>query len=112
MKIQVLSDLHIEFEAFNVNTDNADLVVLAGDIHVDNRGVLWALENIKDKPVLYVLGNHEFYDKVLRLPQRLWLPPWPRQLPARLPPWRQSAQALVLPMWTSVAVSRAKGASS
>ena len=62
MKIQVLSDLHIEFEAFNVNTDNADLVVLAGDIHVDNRGVLWALENIKDKPVLYVLGNHEFYD--------------------------------------------------
>ena len=63
MKIQVLSDLHIEFEPFNVNTDNADVVVLAGDIHVDNRGVLWAFENIKDKPVLYVLGNHEFYGK-------------------------------------------------
>lgn len=63
MKIQVLSDLHIEFEAFNVNTDNADVVVLAGDIHVNNKGVLWALENIKDKPVLYVLGNHEYYGK-------------------------------------------------
>lgn len=63
MKIQVLSDLHIEFEAFNVNTDNADVVVLAGDIHLDNRGVLWAMENIKNKPVLYVLGNHEYYGK-------------------------------------------------
>jgi len=61
MKIQVLSDLHIEFENFKVNTSNSDIVVLAGDIHVGNKGVLWALENITDKPVIYVLGNHEFY---------------------------------------------------
>lgn len=63
MKIQVFSDLHIEFENFKVNTANSDVIVLAGDIHVGNKGVLWALKNIPDKPVIYVLGNHEFYGK-------------------------------------------------
>lgn len=63
MKIQVLSDLHIEFESFNVNTSNSDIIVLAGDIHVGDKGVLWALKNIQDIPVVYVLGNHEYYDK-------------------------------------------------
>lgn len=61
MKVQVLSDLHIEFDGFKVNTTGSDVVVLAGDIHVENKGVLWALENIRDKPVIYVLGNHEYY---------------------------------------------------
>ena len=63
MKIQVLSDLHIEFENLALEDNDADVVVLAGDIHLKDKGVTWALENIKDKPVLYVLGNHEFYGK-------------------------------------------------
>ena len=63
MKIQVLSDLHIEFETFEFESNDADVVVLAGDIHIKDKGVAWALENIKDKPVIYVLGNHEFYGK-------------------------------------------------
>lgn len=63
MRIQVLSDLHIEFEDYKIDTTDADIVVLAGDIHVNNHGVKWALQNIKDKPVIYVLGNHEFYGK-------------------------------------------------
>ena len=63
MKVQVLSDLHIEFEGFEIEHNDSDVVILAGDIHVKENGVLWALENIKDKPVLYVLGNHEFYGK-------------------------------------------------
>jgi len=61
MKIQVLSDLHIEFDDFEFQKSDSDVVVLAGDIHIKNKGVSWAIENIKDKPVLYVLGNHEFY---------------------------------------------------
>jgi len=61
MKVQVLSDLHIEFENYTVDTTGADVVVLAGDIHIEDKGVLWALENIRDKPVIYVLGNHEYY---------------------------------------------------
>jgi predicted phosphodiesterase len=63
MKIQVLSDLHVEFEEFDMEKNDSDVVILAGDIHIKDKGVLWALENIKDKPVLYVLGNHEFYGK-------------------------------------------------
>ncbi len=36
---------------------------MAGDIHVKDKGVKWALEQIPNKPVIYVLGNHEFYGK-------------------------------------------------
>lgn len=61
MKIQVLSDLHIEFEDFAFDHSAADVVVLAGDIHVGDKGVRWALDCITDKPVIYVLGNHEYY---------------------------------------------------
>jgi predicted phosphodiesterase len=63
MKVQVLSDLHVEFEDYQYPECDCDVVVLAGDIHTKDRGVKWALESIKDKPVIYVLGNHEFYGK-------------------------------------------------
>lgn len=63
MKIQLLSDIHIEFEEFKYEETESDVVVLAGDVHVKDKGIKWALENIKSKPVIYVLGNHEFYGK-------------------------------------------------
>jgi predicted phosphodiesterase len=63
MKIQVLSDLHIEFMTFKMHHTDADVVVLAGDIHTGIKGVEWAMENIKQCPVIYVLGNHEYYGK-------------------------------------------------
>lgn len=63
MKIQLLSDLHLEFEAFDYEPTDCDVVVLAGDIHIKDKGIKWALEVIQDKPVIYVLGNHEFYGK-------------------------------------------------
>ncbi|MDQ8181882.1 metallophosphoesterase [Pelagicoccus sp. SDUM812005] len=61
MKIQVLSDLHIEQGAYDFVDAGVDLVVLAGDIHRQTEGVDWAISEIRDKPVLYVLGNHEYY---------------------------------------------------
>lgn len=61
VKIQIFSDLHIEFEDLAIDTCGADVVVLAGDIHTKDRGLKWAIENIPDIPVMYVLGNHEFY---------------------------------------------------
>jgi len=61
MKILLLSDLHIEFGEFDIDTTGVDIVVLAGDIHTKKNGVKWALDNIKDIPVIYVLGNHEYY---------------------------------------------------
>jgi Icc-related predicted phosphoesterase len=61
MKLQILSDLHIEFAPYKFQQTDADIVILAGDIHLGDKGFKWASENIKDKEVIYVLGNHEFY---------------------------------------------------
>lgn len=63
MKVHVLSDLHVEFQDYQYQPCDADVVVLAGDIHTKNRGVTQAKQNIADIPVIYVLGNHEFYGK-------------------------------------------------
>ena len=62
MKIHLLSDLHLEFEPYQIDSAaaEADVVILAGDIHLGIKGVDWA--NMKFAvPVLYVPGNHEYY---------------------------------------------------
>jgi predicted phosphodiesterase len=61
MRIRVLSDLHLEFCAWTPPAADADVVVLAGDIHVGVRGLEWAREQFPATPVIYVAGNHEFY---------------------------------------------------
>ncbi|MEI7291784.1 metallophosphoesterase [Paraburkholderia tropica] len=66
MKLLVLSDLHNEFEPLKADPKavaDADVVVLAGDIHTKNRSVEWARAFVDDpaKPVILVAGNHEFY---------------------------------------------------
>jgi Icc-related predicted phosphoesterase len=63
MKLHVISDLHVEFESFNPPKTEADMVILAGDIHVGKKGVDWAKANFPDKHVIYVLGNHEYYGR-------------------------------------------------
>ena len=74
MKIHILSDLHNEFlrngkhnpahqwEGVIPDTD-ADVVLLAGDIDTGTQGIEWAIKESErlHKPILYVLGNHEFY---------------------------------------------------
>jgi hypothetical protein len=42
MKIRVLSDLHLEFAGWTPPPADADVIVLAGDIHVGVRGIEWA----------------------------------------------------------------------
>jgi predicted phosphodiesterase len=59
VRIRALSDLHLEFAAFDADVDGCDLLVLAGDIGVGTAGVAWAAT--LDRPVVYVAGNHEFY---------------------------------------------------
>jgi predicted phosphodiesterase len=64
MKIRYLSDLHLEFTKYlpaRLASVGEDVVVLCGDIGVGTAGVEWAMRAILDRPVLYVLGNHEFY---------------------------------------------------
>jgi len=61
MKFYILNDVHIEFETFDPPNVDADAIILAGDIHVKNKGLIWAKEKFLEKPVIYVMGNHEFY---------------------------------------------------
>jgi predicted phosphohydrolase len=66
MRVQLASDLHLELleaiwpgERLVVPAPDADVLVLAGDIH---RG-LQAIDRFADwpVPVLYLAGNHEYY---------------------------------------------------
>jgi len=63
MRLHIISDLHIEFSDYsdNLKPVEADVVVLAGNIHNGDRGVKWASKHFPDVPVIYVPGNHEFY---------------------------------------------------
>lgn len=61
MKIRLLSDLHLEFEDRILEDSPADVVVLAGDIHIGKRGLAWIRSTFLKTPVIYVLGNHEYY---------------------------------------------------
>ena len=60
MRIHLLSDLHNEHDTYRPPAVDADIVILAGDIDVKARGVEWAKKAFLC-PVLYVLGNHEYY---------------------------------------------------
>lgn len=77
MKLQIVSDLHLEFSAIEIPKIRADILVLAGDIcianyftrsntsprkQLANEWLRW-FESIATKysHVIYVLGNHEHY---------------------------------------------------
>lgn len=73
MRLLVMSDIHLEFAPFSLTDDVADfdVAVFAGDI---GRPIAASLEWIaaqrhgplKDQPVIFVPGNHEFYGAELR----------------------------------------------
>lgn len=57
----MLSDLHLEFSDFAIPVVDADVRILAGDIHTKERGLSTAIEHAANMPTFYVAGNHEFY---------------------------------------------------
>ena len=61
MRIHVVSDLHQEFGEVPLPRVDCDCVVLAGDVSTKTNGLKWILREIKDVPVIYICGNHEFY---------------------------------------------------
>ncbi len=65
MRLHVLSDLHLEREAFEPPEVEADVLILAGDVARGSEGVEWLRGRARGRPVLYVLGNHEFYGHAL-----------------------------------------------
>lgn len=60
MKIHILSDLHCEFESYMPADVEADIVILAGDIHSKARASSWAGEAFTG-PTVLVAGNHDAY---------------------------------------------------
>lgn len=67
MLIQIASDLHIEVNGPDVLRTKdivGDVLVLAGDIHGDPVALLKWMQDLTDKPIVYVLGNHEYYRHV------------------------------------------------
>lgn len=65
MKIQIASDLHIEFDQRPLRRDNvrhSDVLILAGDVAGTPRELARYIETLSfPGPILIVLGNHEFY---------------------------------------------------
>jgi predicted phosphohydrolase len=61
MRLHVLSDVHLDFGPFTPPPTDADVVVLAGDVEMGSRGLPWIRAHFARRPVIYVLGNHEFY---------------------------------------------------
>ncbi|MCY4031680.1 MAG: metallophosphoesterase [Hyphomicrobiales bacterium] len=64
MRIHVLSDLHLEISGMPdyKPPEDIDLVILAGDIHTTSCGLDWAAKTFGKTKVVYVPGNHEYYD--------------------------------------------------
>lgn len=74
MKIQIVSDLHLEFSDFFIkNENNADVLILGGDIMLAEKVLLPESEygvrfrdflkrcSFQFPHVIYIAGNHEFY---------------------------------------------------
>lgn len=65
MNIQLLSDIHLEFGDRDPVSTDADLVILAGDIHIKGRAFDWIRRHFPNQRVIYIAGNHEFYGEHL-----------------------------------------------
>ena len=63
LRLAVLSDLHVEFQAFEPAPAlaDADVVVLAGDIHNGLEALRWARRCFPAQRIVQVAGNHEFF---------------------------------------------------
>ncbi|MGJ3258030.1 MAG: metallophosphoesterase [Rhodospirillales bacterium] len=63
MRLHILSDLHNEFARYSLPGDlDYDVLILAGDIDLEDAGVRWAVMSLKT-PVVYIPGNHEYYSR-------------------------------------------------
>ncbi len=61
MRLHLLSDLHLDIDpTFQPQVRDADVTLLAGDIHKGVRAVEWARAQFAGR-VLLVAGNHEYY---------------------------------------------------
>ncbi|OIQ97614.1 calcineurin-like phosphoesterase superfamily domain protein [mine drainage metagenome] len=83
MKLALYSDLHLELlrdRPWQPPQLDVDVVILAGDIGSHTAGLEWATKAFHWAPVspsiLYVAGNHEYYDAHLGMLNELQKPLW------------------------------------
>jgi len=79
MKIFLISDVHTEMAAryfdpyFDYDClqfdypEDTDVVALAGDVGVWLNGLEWAAHRFKNKEIIYIIGNHEYYDSDINI---------------------------------------------
>ncbi len=68
--LSVISDIHREFSNINLSPGNADIVAVVGDLERPDSdlslpdalhgGVKWLSQEIHDRPVLFIPGNHDY----------------------------------------------------
>ena len=75
MRLALYSDIHLEFAHWEPPSLDVDVVILAGDISSHTHGLAWA-SSAFEQPVVYVAGNHEYYDAHLGLLAELQKPQW------------------------------------
>jgi predicted phosphodiesterase len=67
MKIQIMSDIHLEFAPYEVPQDlslqSRDLLIVAGDIGIGDMSKSFLEAQAKLSPVIFVMGNHEYYEQ-------------------------------------------------
>lgn len=62
MKVQILSDLHLEAAAFTFDPADADLCIIAGDVSPCKDDVVAFIRRVEEYyPAILVPGNHEYY---------------------------------------------------
>lgn len=73
MKVQILSDLHCEFDSppysWHIPETEGELIILAGDIGVGIDAINWSIQESErlQKPILQLIGNHELYHNSFEL---------------------------------------------
>lgn len=65
MRLHIFSDLHLEFGPWEPERPAADVIIAAGDVHTGCYGLEWLASHFPKQPVIYVLGNHEYYRHAL-----------------------------------------------
>lgn len=65
-RIQVASDLHLEFTGMDCDLDTAteysrDILIVAGDLAEGTNGFDWLRHQCSFSDVVFVCGNHEYY---------------------------------------------------
>lgn len=79
IRTMIQSDLHTEFDKtatpYTIPSISRDLLILAGDIHLGTKADKLILNQLIESDVIYVLGNHEFYNQCLPAVRSAWSGP-------------------------------------